>query len=155
MIEIRTAAIADAEALAELRWEFRAVQNPPTEPHDDFVRRCATWMRRELSIGGSWQAWVAVDRNAIVGQVWVQTVGKIPNPVADSEPEQIAYLSNLFVTVSARGGAGTRLLETALDWCRANRMDRVVLWPSRRSVTLYLGHGFSPGGEVMELKIRK
>jgi GNAT superfamily N-acetyltransferase len=87
--------------------------------------------------------------------VWVQTVGKIPNPVADSEPEQIAYLSNLFVKVSARGGAGTRLLETALDWCRANRMDRVVLWPSRRSVTLYLGHGFSSGGEVMELKIRR
>ena len=154
MIEIRTAAVTDAHALAELRWEFRSVQDPPTEAHDDFVRRCAEWMRRSLSIGGSWQAWVAVDGNAIVGQVWVQTVGKIPNPVADSEPEHIAYLSNLFVKVSARGGAGTRLLETALDWCRANRMDRVVLWPSRRSVTLYLGHGFSPGGEVMELKIR-
>ncbi|HEX3644011.1 MAG TPA: GNAT family N-acetyltransferase [Vicinamibacterales bacterium] len=155
MIEIRTAAVTDAQALAELRWEFRSVQDPATEPHDDFVRRCAEWMRRELSIGGSWQVWVAVDRNAIVGQVWVQTVGKIPNPVADSEPEHIAYLSNLFVKVSARGGAGTRLLETALDWCRANRMDRVVLWPSRRSVTLYLGHGFSSGGEVMELKIRR
>ena len=154
MIGIRTAAITDAEALAELRWEFRSAQDPPTEAHDDFVRRCAEWMRRELSIGGSWKAWVAVDQNVIVGQVWVQTVEKIPNPVADSEPEHIAYLSNLFIKVSARGGAGTRLLETALDWCRANRMDRVVLWPSKRSVTLYLGHGFSRGGDVMELKIR-
>ena len=49
---------------------------------------------------------------------------------------------------------GTRLLEAALDWCRASRIDRVVLWPSKRSVTLYLGHGFSRGGDVMELKIR-
>jgi hypothetical protein len=86
--------------------------------------------------------------------VWVQTVQKIPNPVADSEAEQIGYLSNLFVKVSARGGTGTRLLETALEWCFVNRFDRVLLWPSKRSVTLYLGHGFSRGGDVMELKIR-
>jgi GNAT superfamily N-acetyltransferase len=154
MIEIRTADIADAEVLAELRWEFRSAQDPPTEPNDAFVRRCGEWMRRELSTGASWKAWVAVAQHAIVGQVWVQTVQKIPNPVADSEAEQIAYLSNLFVTVSARGGTGTRLLEIALDWCRAHRVDRVVLWPSKRSVTLYLGHGFSRGVDVMELKIR-
>ena len=84
----------------------------------------------------------------------MQTVPKIPNPNPRAEPEQLAYLSNLYVKVAARGGTGTRLLETALDWCRANRIDRVVLWPSRRSVTLYLGHGFSHGGDVMELKIR-
>jgi GNAT superfamily N-acetyltransferase len=154
MIEIRTADVADAEALAELRWEFRSAQDPPTETHDAFVRRCGEWMRRELSTGDSWRAWAAVDQHAIVGQAWVQTVQKIPNPVADSEPERIAYLSNLFVKVSARGGTGTRLLEIALDWCRGNRIDRVVLWPSRRSVSLYLGHGFSRGGDVMELKIR-
>ena len=155
MIEIRTAANTDAAALSELRWEFRSAQDPPTEAHDAFVRRCGEWMRRELSIGSSWKAWVAVDQAVIVGQVWVQTVQKIPNPVADSEAEHLAYLSNLHVTVSARGGTGTRLLETALDWCGANRIDRVVLWPSKRSVTLYLGHGFSRGGDVMELKIRR
>jgi GNAT superfamily N-acetyltransferase len=153
MIEIRAAAATDAEAQAELRWEFRSAQDPPTESHDAFVRRCAEWMRRELS-SGSWHAWVAIDGDAIVGQVWVQTIRKMPNPVTDSEPEALAYLSNLFVKASARGGTGTRLLETALDWCRANRIDRVVLWPSKRSVTLYLGHGFSRGGDVMELKIR-
>ena len=36
-----------------------------------------------------------------------------------------------------------------------NGIDRVVLWPSPRSVTLYLRHGFSHGGEVMELKVSK
>ena len=155
MIGIRTATVADAEALSTLRWVFRSAQDPPTEPHDAFVRRCGEWMRRELSIGSAWNAWVAVDQTAIVGQVWVQTVHKIPNPVADAEAERLAYLSNLYVTPTARGGVGTRLLETALDWCRANRIDRVVLWPSTRSVTLYLGHGFSRGGDVMELKIRR
>jgi GNAT superfamily N-acetyltransferase len=155
MIEIRTATIADAKALAELRWEFRGAQREPAESHDTFVRRCAVWMRHELPIDGAWKAWVAVDHHVIVGQVWLQTVAKIPNPYPLVEPERIAYLSNLFVRVDARGGTGTRLLEAALAWCRENRIDRVVLWPSKRSVTLYVAHGFSQGGEVMELKIQK
>jgi len=108
-------------------------------------------MRRELQEGSEWKAWVAVDNHVIVGQVWLQTVRKIPNPIA--EHEQLAYLSNLYVKPSSRGGTGTRLLDAALESCREDRIDRVVLWPSRRSVTLYLAHGFSRGGDVMELKM--
>lgn len=151
MIAIRTATIADARVLAELRWEFRSAQNPAVETRDAFVRRCAAWMRRELQEGREWTAWVAVQEHAIVGQAWLHIVGKIPNPVA--EREQLAYLSNLYVQPSSRGGTGTRLLEAVLDSCRANGIDRVVLWPSKRSVTLYLKHGFLRGGDVMELKL--
>ena len=151
MIEIRTATRADAEALADLRWEFRSAQNPPVESRDAFVQRCAAWMREELKDGGAWNVWIAVDDHVIVGQVWLHTVRKIPNPIA--EREQLAYLSNLYVEESARGGTGRRLLEAALDACRVNRIDRVVLWPSARSVTLYSSHGFARGGEVMELKL--
>lgn len=151
MIAIRTATIADAKALAELRWEFRSAQNPAVETHDAFVRRCISWMRRELQEGRDWKAWAAVHDHTIVGQAWLHTVGKIPNPVA--EREQLAYVSNLYVKPSSRGGTGTRLLEAVLDSCRATGIDRVVLWPSKRSVTLYLKHGFSRGGDVMELKL--
>ena len=154
MIEVRTATVNDAKALAEMRWDFRSSQREPTELRDVFVRRCAQWMRKELQIGGMWHVWVAVDRHVVVGQLWVQVVPKIPNPNRSVEPEQLAYVSNLYVRPASRGGTGTRLLETALDWCRANQIDRVMLWPSRRSVSLYLGHGFSHGGEVMELKLR-
>jgi N-acetylglutamate synthase-like GNAT family acetyltransferase len=151
MIAIRTATIVDVKALAELRWEFRSAQNPAVETHDAFVRRCTAWMRRELQEGREWKAWVAVHDHAIVGQVWLRTVGKIPNPVA--EREQLAYLSNLYVKPSSRGGTGARLLEAVLDSCRATGINRVVLWPSTRSVTLYSKHGFSHDGDVMELKL--
>jgi GNAT superfamily N-acetyltransferase len=151
MNAIRAATIIDARVLAELRWDFRSAQNPAVETHDAFVRRCAAWMRRELQEGREWKAWVAVHQHAIVGQAWLHTVGKIPNPVA--EREQLAYLSNLYVKPSSRGGTGTRLLEAVLDSCRANGIDRVVLWPSKRSVTLYLKHGFLRDGDVMELKL--
>jgi GNAT superfamily N-acetyltransferase len=151
MTDIRIATSADAAALADLRWEFRAGRQPPVEKHDAFVRRCAAWMRRELTSAHPWHAWVAVADGAIVGQVWVYAIQKIPNPVG--EPETHAYLSNLYVKPSARGGIGTHLVDAAIRWARSNHIDRVVLWPSPRSVTLYLRHGFSHGGEVMELKL--
>lgn len=151
MTEIRPATSADAGPMAELRWEFRAGRQPATEPHDVFVKRCAAWMRRELTSEHTWHAWVAVADKAIVGQVWIYALHKIPNPV--DEVERHAYLSNLYVKPSARGGVGTLLVDAALRWAKTSEIDRVLLWPSPRSVTLYLRHGFSQGGEVMELKV--
>ena len=152
MIDIRRASSTDAGAMAELRWEFRAGRQPPTEAHAVFIKRCGAWMRRELTTPNAWRAWVAVNNGALVGQVWLHIIAKIPNPVA--EGERHAYLSNLYVRPSDRGGTGTRLLDAAIAAARADGVDRVVLWPSGRSVTLYLRHGFTHGGDVMELKIR-
>jgi N-acetylglutamate synthase-like GNAT family acetyltransferase len=152
MTDIRRASSADGGAMAELRWEFRAGRQPPTETHATFIKRCAAWMRRELTTVNAWQAWVAVNSGVIVGQVWLHTIPKIPNPI--TEAERHAYLSNLYVKPSDRGGTGTRLLEAAIAGARGDGVDRVVLWPSGRSVTLYLRYGFSHGGDVMELKVR-
>jgi GNAT superfamily N-acetyltransferase len=149
VIAIRAAAPADAAALAELRWEFRAGRQAAVETHQAFVERCAGWMRREVTAPKHWRAWVAVRDDRIIGQVWLDTIQKIPNPVG--ERERHAYLSNLYVQPAERGGIGTTLLEAALDWTAANGIDRVVLWPSERSVTLYLRHGFTREGDVMEL----
>jgi GNAT superfamily N-acetyltransferase len=149
VIAIREAAPSDAAALADLRWEFRAGRDAAVEPREVFVERCAEWMRRELTAGTPWRAWVAVRDNRIIGQVWLDTLQKIPNPIA--ERERHAYLSNLYVQPAERGGIGVRLLETALAWTAANGVDRVVLWPSERSVTLYARHGFTRAGDVMEL----
>jgi GNAT superfamily N-acetyltransferase len=151
MTDIRTASAADADRLAELRWEFRAGRAPAIEPRDAFVKRCAAWMARELATEHAWRAWVAVSDATIVGDVWVQTIGKIPNPV--QEGERHAYVSNFYVQQAARGGTGTQMLETVLAWARANGIDRVILWPSARSITLYARHGFAHQGDVMELKL--
>ena len=147
--EIRAATPADARTLAELRWEFRAGRDPAVEERQAFVDRCAAWMARELA-ATAWRAWTAHQSGRIIGQVWVNLIEKVPNPIA--EPERHLYLSNLYVQPSARGGVGTALLETALEWARANGVDRVVLWPSTRSVSLYQRLHFQRDGDVMELK---
>lgn len=143
---IRDATPADAAPLAELRWEFRAGGGEPAEPHDAFVARCAGWMRLRLA-SGEWRAWVAENEGAIVGHVWVRAIDKIPNPVG--ERERHAYLSNLYVTPSARGGVGTRLLGTAIEWASANGVDALLLWPTERSRSLYARHGFRASGDFL------
>ena len=100
MIEVRPATPADASDLAELRWEFRTSRAPAAEDREAFIRRCAEWMRRELTSGDSWRAWVAVSDRRIVGHVWLDTVEKVPNPVA--ERERHAYVSNLYNSKSSQ-----------------------------------------------------
>ena len=153
MTDIRPATAQDADVLAELRWEFRSAKTAPTETHDAFVQRCAVWMRDELA-RGAWRAWVAVDNpnSRIIGQLWLQLVSKLPNPA--EERERHAYISNVYVTPGARGGVGSRLLQTAIDWTSAHDVDRIVLWPTARSRTLYQRHGFTVSGNVLELRLQ-
>jgi GNAT superfamily N-acetyltransferase len=146
MTTIRPATTADATRLAELRWEFRAGREPAVEDHGAFLDRCGSWMHAQLA-EGRWRAWVAEDGGRIVGHVWLQTIEKIPNPVGGRERH--AYLSNLYVDPSSRGGVGTRLLETALAWACAQGVDYVLLWPTPRSRTLYARYGFRADGEFL------
>jgi ribosomal protein S18 acetylase RimI-like enzyme len=147
-VVIRPADVADSRRLAQLRWEFRAGKDAPIEKEDAFVERCAAWMSAALA-AGAWRAWVAEKNDATVGQIWMHVVAKVPNPVG--ERDRHAYISNLYVTPSARGGVGSRLLEAALAHASANRVDRIVLWPTSRSRSMYTRYGFTRNGEVFEL----
>jgi GNAT superfamily N-acetyltransferase len=148
---VREATPSDARRLAELRWEFRSGRAPNIETRDAFVERCAAWMARALAPEAAWRAWVAERDEVILGQVWLQTFQKLPNPT--EEAEQQAYLSNLYVTPSERGGVGSQLVSTVVAWARGQKIEYLVLWPSARSVTLYERHGFTQRGRVMELTL--
>jgi GNAT superfamily N-acetyltransferase len=148
-MDIRAARPSDARILAELRWEFRAGRAAPSEERETFVARCAEWIERELGDGGSWHCWLAEDGQQIVGHIWLRSIDKIPNPIG--ERERHGYISNLYVIPTARGGVGTRLLQTAIQWASDNFVDRIVLWPTPLSRTLYIRNGFTPSGDVLEL----
>lgn len=151
MTRVRSARPDDAQALAELRWEFRAGRSTPIEDRELFLARCAAWMRAQLATRDSWRAWVAELDVRIVGQVWIHEIQKLPNPVG--ERERHAYLSNLYVAPGARGGVGTRLLGAAIDWCETMAVDSILLQPTPRSRPLYLRHGFSERAGFLELKL--
>ena len=149
---LRAATPADAPELARLRYEFRAAERPAVEPSEEFIARTTAWMRERLVKGTAWHCIVAVRHGAIVGHVWVTLIEKIPNP-GRGEPERHAYLTNLYVRPAERGGTGSALLEAALDWCRGQRVDTVILWPSERSRTLYVRFGFDASRAILALPL--
>jgi ribosomal protein S18 acetylase RimI-like enzyme len=138
---------ADAEALARLRFAFRADLEPPVEAEAAFLARCRPWMAARLG-SGSWRSWVLARGGTLIGSVWLQLLEKLPNPVA--EPERHGYISSLFVRPEARGrGLGSRLLAAALAECDECGCDAVLLWPTPRSRSLYLRHGFSVRDDLL------
>lgn len=140
-------------ALARLRYEFRAGQDPPIESEADFLARCTGWMTARLVPGGSWRCWLAEAAGRAVGTVWLQRIEKLPNPVAEAESH--GYVSSLYVVPSSRGaGLGSRLLGACLEACQAQEMDAVILWPTARSRSLYLRLGFAVREDLLERRLR-
>lgn len=147
MPTIRVATAADAGELARLRYEFRVAERGASEPREEFIERCTGWMRERLG-EESWHCFVALTDGAIVGHVWLSLIDKVPNP-GGQEPERHAYLTNLYVRPAARGGVGGALMASALEWCRGQNVDTVLLWPTERSRTLYGRYGFRTTDAIM------
>ena len=156
---VRRAARRDAAALALLRWEFRSSIAEPSEAEAEFLERCEPWMEARLPerADGSdddcpWHCWVAESEGTLAGCLWLQAIEKVPNPAP--EPEQHAYLTNIFVRPDLRGsGLGSSLLSAALDWCRARGIDAAFLWATPESRSLYGRHGFAAPARIMERAI--
>jgi len=150
-ITYRVATPADSRALAELRYTFRTSLGEAAESRAEFLERCTDWMRDRLN-GRSWLAWLAVQGAAPVGCVWLQPIEKIPNPVV--EPELHSYITNFYVVPELRErGIGHELLRMAVEWCHAQQVDSVILWPTEQSRSLYERHGFAARNALMELRL--
>lgn len=150
---LRPAAAADADALARLRWAFRAELGQAAEDEASFLERAAAWMAARLDEGRRWRAWlVEDDRGEAIGCGWLQLIEKVPNP--GPEEELHGYVTSMYVAPAWRNrGIGAALLSAALDACRAAQVDSVILWPTSGSRDLYARHGFAAPGDVLELRI--
>jgi ribosomal protein S18 acetylase RimI-like enzyme len=152
MITIRLAHPDDAAVLAKLRYEFRATIDRNVETSPQFLQRCEAWMRERLQ-QQNWRCWVAERDRTIIGALWLQLIEKIPNPT--DEAEHHGYITNVFVREDVRGhGIGSRLLATALAFCKEEPVHAVILWPSNRSRSLYERHGFAVRADLLELIVK-
>ena len=151
-VTIRLAGPTEAPALAQLRYDFRAGQDPVAEPEADFLARCTSWMTARLGPGNCWRCWVADEDGQLVGTLWLQLIEKMPNPVA--EAERHGYITSVYVEPSRRGrGLGSRLMETCVQACTADGLDALILWPSQRSRPLYERHGFAVRDDLFERRL--
>jgi GNAT superfamily N-acetyltransferase len=151
-VTIRRATVPDADRLARLRYVFRSSFGPARESEAEFVGRCNLWMQKRLQEGSVWRCWVAERNGALLGNVWIQMIEKVPNPT--EEPETHVYLTNFYVAEDARGnGIGSMLLSAALEGCRDCQVHSVILWPTEKSRPLYLRYGFTAPGDLLELPV--
>jgi GNAT superfamily N-acetyltransferase len=147
---IREAQPRDATRLADLRYEFRSALGDVVEPREAFTERAARWILERLQ-SGRWHIWAAEDADAtIIGHCFLQAVEKVPNPV--EEAEWIGYVTNVYVQPHARrNGIAGRLLQAALDYCRAHGAYSIILWPTDESRSLYERRGFIAPTRLMEM----
>lgn len=150
MVTVRRASAADADSLARLRYEFRASLDAATETEAAFSARAAPWMRARLAAADPWHCWVVEgEHGEVAGHLWLQLIEKVPNPAP--ELEQHAYITNVYIRPEQRGsGAGQALMDAALGFCRDQRVDSVILWPTAKSRTLYARNGFAIRDDIME-----
>lgn len=152
-IQVRRATPADVSALATLRYEFRSQRKPPVESAAEFTARCIEWMRPRVADEARWRVWVLDHGGTIIGNIWLEIIEKLPNP--NVERELHGYVTNFFVRPEYRNtGAGSRILEAALEECRRLDVDSVFLWPSERSRPLYERHGFVTPSTMLVLEDR-
>ena len=73
---------------------------------------------------------VAEDEGQVIGYVYAAI-----EPLSWKELRgESGFVHDLVVAPDARrAGAGTQLLEAAIDWLRTRRMPRVVLWTAERN----------------------
>ena len=151
-VVIRMADSRNAATLAKLRYLFRSAagRGDVVEPEDGFLPRCEKWMCERLSDSSPWKCWIAESEQTIVGNLWLQLVDKIPNPLA-SEPEHHAYISNVYVREEYQGQAiGSQLLSAALEWIEHQDIHAVILWASEEGRQFYARHGFGMRDDLMQ-----
>src|SRR5688572_14017516 len=89
----RTATPGDAHQLARLRWDFSPEQVAAgSESLEQFQARFAAWLEGAPARG--WTVWLADHEGAIVSNIWINVVGKVPRPGIHNL--SLGYVTNVY-----------------------------------------------------------
>jgi GNAT superfamily N-acetyltransferase len=146
---IRPAVPTDAPHLARMRYDLRTSIAAAIEGEEAFLARCTAWMALRLLPGTGWRCLVAEEGECLLGAVWLEAIEKLPSPGAESERH--GYVTGFYVREAARGrGLGSRLLGECVWEAETIGVDKLILWPTPDSRSLYLRHGFAVRDDLLE-----
>lgn len=149
----RPATSADFDQLARLRWDFRSeyTSDPPPLSWEEFHAVMTDFLRQAFA-SGDWTVWVADEDGLVVSQVFIQRIHKVPRPIA-LQPS-FGYVTNVFTRPAYRNqGIGAELMRHVQAWAKAEGLEMLVLWPSKKAVPFYLRAGFHHPTEAMEFPL--
>ena len=147
----RLATENDLTELAAMRWDFITENHPQVPPgvSPETFRAAFTDFLREGLASGRWTAWVAEEDGQILSHMYIQRVRKMPHP--GRWLREFGYVSNVYTRPAYRNrGIGAALMKCVQQWGREQKLESLLLRPSRRSVPFYRRAGFHPPSESLE-----
>lgn len=146
--EIRSAIPADAETIAQHR---RAIFVDMGESAESGLDRMtvvtAPWVERKIATG-VYQGWLAIaPGGSIVAGLGLWLIEWQPT-MSDLSGRRGMILNVYTEPAHRRLGISRQLMKTALDWCRENHVNMVILHATEKGRPLYASFGFKPTTEM-------
>ena len=145
---IRIAELDDAATIVEHRREmFRDMGRGDESRLAQMSAAFEPWLRTRME-SGEYVAWMAMDADGgIAGGAGLWLMDWPPHVIGSGARR--GNILNVYVRPeSRRRGIARALMETALDWTRANGVDCVILHASDEGRALYQSLGFKPTNEM-------
>jgi GNAT superfamily N-acetyltransferase len=145
---IRPGALADAETVAaHRRAMFFEMGYRDEQALDKMCDAFRPWLARKMR-DDQYLAWFAVDSGgAIAAGVGLWLMDWQPHLVGPG-PWRANILNVYTRPESRRIGLARKLMETAIEWCRANQVRAVILHSSDDGRRLYESMGFQATNEM-------
>jgi GNAT superfamily N-acetyltransferase len=151
-VSFRRAVVDDAGVLAQLRWEGADVERTPgRQMRAEFAARFHEFVRMAVE-GHEWVIWLAERDRRVVGHVYLAVVAMVPRPGRSAG--KWGHVSGLYVVPDERGrGAGSGLVQEAVEWAKEAGLEFVLLAAESGSVALYERAGFRRSADLLELEL--
>jgi GNAT superfamily N-acetyltransferase len=147
-LSVRRAGLRDLDALVHQRramWEALGIRNK--EQHEKGDRVYRRWARERLK-NHQLMAWVVKSSDGRVaggGCVWLEPVQPRPHRVSMVQP----YLLSMYTEPGfRRRGVASMIVKEAIEWCRRNKYQRLMLHASDMGRKVYSKLGFKRTWEM-------
>ncbi len=145
---IRPGTLADAETVvAHRRAMFFEMGYRDEQALDKMCDSFRPWLARKMR-DDQYLAWFAVDSGGTIASGLGLWLMDWPPHLVGPGPWRANILNVYTRPESRRRGLARRLMETALEWCRANQVRAVILHSSDDGRRLYESMGFQPTNEM-------
>ena len=118
----------------------------------EMLSTCEPYLKAAVA-NGSFQGWLALERNRIAGGGAV-LISPWPSHPYDLECRRATILNLYVYPEFRRRGVARELMRTMIAWCREREFAAVYLHSSKYGRPLYEALGFEPTTE-MRLKLRE
>ena len=146
--KIRSATSMDAGTIAQHRRAmFADMGKRDVSRLDQMAAATRPWIERKIT-AGEYQGWLAVGPDgSIVAGLGLWLIEWQPT-IADLSGRRGMILNVYTELAHRRLGIARLLMKSALDWCRENRINVVILHASDEGRPLYAALGFKPTTEM-------